>query len=105
MRIEMAQSPFEALADPTRRAILRRLRGGSLSAGQLAEAFRLTKPTLSHHFRVLRAAGLIRSERHGTSIVYTLQTNVIEELAAELLELADGTRALAGRVRRKGVPS
>jgi DNA-binding transcriptional ArsR family regulator len=96
------RTPFEALADPTRRAILKRLRGGSLSAGEIAEAFRLTKPTLSHHFRVLEATGLVRSERHGTRIVYTLQANVVEEVAAELMDLVEGTRALVGRARRKG---
>lgn len=81
-------SAFAALADPTRRAILKMLRSGSKSAGTIADAFQLTKPTLSHHFRVLRAAGLVRAERRGTSIVYTLQTNVLEDLAAELVELA-----------------
>jgi ArsR family transcriptional regulator, arsenate/arsenite/antimonite-responsive transcriptional repressor len=79
---------FEALGDPTRRAILRLLRKGSRTAGEIADEFHLSKPTLSHHFKVLRAAGLVRSERRGTSIVYTLQSNVLEDLAAELLELA-----------------
>jgi len=93
------RSPFEALGDETRRAILRRLRGGSLTAGKIAESFALTKPTLSHHFRVLKAAGLIRAERQGTTIVYTLQTNILEALAAELLELTDRARS---RNRVKG---
>jgi DNA-binding transcriptional ArsR family regulator len=79
------------------------LRGGSLSAGEIAETFHLTKPTLSHHFRVLEVAGLVRSERHGTRIVYTLQANVLEELAAELLDLTEGARALVNRSRRKGL--
>lgn len=82
-------SPFAALADPTRRAVLKLLRTGSKTAGEIAETFHLTKPTLSHHFRVLRSAGLIRAERRGTSIVYTLQSNVLEDVASELLELAD----------------
>ena len=81
-------SAFAALGDPTRRRILKMLRSGSKTAGEIAEAFHLTKPTLSHHFRVLRSAGLVRSERRGTSIVYTLQTNVLEDLATELFELA-----------------
>lgn len=89
-------SVFDALADPTRRKVLRLLRAGSLSAGEIAERFHLSKPTLSHHFRVLRAAGLVRAERRGTSIVYTLQSNVLEDLAAELLELVPETR-----IRRK----
>src|SRR4051794_3225198 len=84
-------SAFAALGDPTRRSILKMLRGGSKTAGEIADAFHLTKPTLSHHFRVLRGAGLVRSERRGTSIVYTLQTNVLEDLATELYELASTT--------------
>jgi DNA-binding transcriptional ArsR family regulator len=84
----MKSSPFVALADPTRRAVLKLLRGGSKTAGEIADTFHLTKPTLSHHFRVLRSAGLVRAERRGTSIVYTLQSNVLEDVAAELLDLA-----------------
>lgn len=88
----MVKDAFAALSDPTRRAILKMLRAGSKPAGEIADAFRLTKPTLSHHFRVLRAAGLVRAERRGTSIVYTLQTNVLEDLATELLDLASPAR-------------
>jgi ArsR family transcriptional regulator len=93
-------SPFEALADPNRRAILKLLRGGSRTAGQIADEFDLTKPTLSHHFRVLKAAGLIRAERRGTSIVYALQTGVLEDLATELLDLASGLGARVRSARR-----
>jgi DNA-binding transcriptional ArsR family regulator len=100
--MKRTRNPFEALADPTRRAILKRLRKGSLSAGEIALAFDVSKPTLSHHFAVLRAAGLVRSERRGTSIVYTLQTNALEEVAAELLELTEGTRKALARTRAKG---
>ena len=81
-------SPFSALADETRREILALLRKGSLPAGDIAAAFDLSKPTISHHLKVLESAGLVRSERRGTSIVYTLQTNVLEELAHGLLDLA-----------------
>jgi DNA-binding transcriptional ArsR family regulator len=91
-------SVFGALADPSRRKILRLLRAGSLTAGAIAERFHLSKPTLSHHFRVLRAAGLLRAERRGTNIVYTLQSNVLEDIAAEILELVPG-RALLRRRR------
>jgi ArsR family transcriptional regulator, arsenate/arsenite/antimonite-responsive transcriptional repressor len=92
-------SAFAALGDPTRRRILKLLRGGSQTAGEIAEAFQLTKPTLSHHFRVLRSAGLVRAERRGTSIVYTLQTNVLEDLATELYELASSTTPARSRAR------
>ena len=82
-----AHSPFQALGDPSRRRILKLLRKGSMTAGEIADVFHLSKPTLSHHFRILRAAGLVRTERRGTTIVYTLQANANEELAAELLDL------------------
>lgn len=91
-------SAFEALGDPTRRAVLAHLRAGSKSAGEIAELFEISKPTLSHHLKVLRAAGLVRSERRGTSIVYSLQTNTIEEMASELLDLVSKARvAVKGR--------
>ena len=92
-------SVFAALADPTRRKIVRMLRAGSLSAGDIAARFNLSKPTLSHHFRALRAAGLVRAERRGTSIVYTLQSNVLEDLATEILDLASPAPA-----RRRSSP-
>jgi DNA-binding transcriptional ArsR family regulator len=95
----VAHNAYAALSDPTRRAILRQLRKGSKTAGEIASAFDLTKPTLSHHFRVLQVAGLVRAEKRGTSIVYTLQTNVVEDLAAELLELT-GAGAGAGQKRK-----
>ncbi len=84
-------SRFQALADPTRRAILKVLRGGSQTAGEIAEAFALSKPTLSHHFSVLEKAGLIRSERRGNFIVYALQASVLEEVAVTLMDLAAST--------------
>jgi len=93
------QSIFSALSDPTRRQILKVLRSGSMPAGEIADTFHLSKPTLSHHFRILKAAGLVRSERRGTSIVYTLQSSVLEDLAAELIELA------SPQARSKGVRS
>jgi DNA-binding transcriptional ArsR family regulator len=95
-----APGVFAALSDPTRRAILKQLRAGSRTAGELAEGFELSRPTLSHHFHVLREAGLVRSERRGTSVVYTLQSNVIEDVVAELLELSASVEGVARR--RKG---
>ena len=93
-------SAFTALSDETRRAILALLKKGSLPAGEIAAAFQLSKPTISHHLKVLEGAELVRSERRGTSIVYTLQTNVLEELARELLDLA----VTSARKKRRTVP-
>jgi DNA-binding transcriptional ArsR family regulator len=86
---------FKALADPTRRDILRLLRGGEMTAGELAEHFPTTRPTLSHHFAVLKDADLIASRRDGQQIYYFLNTTVVQDLLAVLWDLfgkTDGTK-------------
>ena len=86
------QPVFKALADPTRRAILKSLRGGSLTAGELADQFPMTRASLSHHFNVLKSADLVRTERRGQHIVYSLNATVVQEVTAMLLDVfgADG---------------
>ena len=81
------QPVFKALADPTRRAILKRLQEGSGTAGEIAEAFAISKPSLSHHFNILKAADLVRTERRGQHIVYSLNTSVLDDMAAILADL------------------
>ena len=81
------QEIFRALSDPTRRRILTLLKKKSLSAGEIAEWFPLTKGSLSHHFNVLKSADLVRTERRGQSIVYSLNTTVFEDVMTMLLEL------------------
>lgn len=81
------QEVFKAMADPTRRAILKRLQGGSLSAGEIGAAFDITPASLSHHFNVLKQADLVRTERRGQYIVYSLNSTVFEDLARLLLDL------------------
>lgn len=71
---------FKALADPTRRRILELLRDGDLTAGELAEHFDISKPSLSHHLATLKSAGLVSDERRGQSIVYSLNTTVMQDL-------------------------
>jgi DNA-binding transcriptional ArsR family regulator len=78
---------FRALADPTRREILRLLRGGDLSAGDLAKRFDMSKPSMSHHFAVLKAADLVTTRRDGQQIMYSLNTTVTQDLAAVLWDL------------------
>jgi DNA-binding transcriptional ArsR family regulator len=77
---------FKALADPTRREIIRLLRDGPKSSGEIAERFSTAWPTISRHLGVLRDAELILSERHGQAIVYELNTTVFDELIEHLLE-------------------
>jgi DNA-binding transcriptional ArsR family regulator len=81
------QEVFKAIADPTRRQILKLLQGGSRTAGELAEEFDIAKPSLSHHFSVLKAADLVRCERRGQQQVYSLNTTVFEDAAALLMDL------------------
>ena len=71
---------FEALAHPTRREILELLKRGSMTAGEIADGFDVSKPTLSGHFAKLRDAGLIHADRNGTSITYSLNLSVLEEV-------------------------
>src|SRR5205823_6558355 len=78
---------FRALADPTRREILRLLRRGEMSAGELAERFDITKPSMSHHFAVLKLAGLVATRRDGQQIYYSLNTTVAQDLLAAMWDL------------------
>ena len=70
---------FKAIADPTRRQILQLLKAGPRNAGELAEHFDVSKPTMSAHFAVLREAGLIGSEKDGKHVSYWLNASVLEE--------------------------
>lgn len=70
---------FKALSDPSRREVLKLLRNGPQSAGDLASHFNVSKPTMSVHFRVLKEAGLVDVERDGKSMIYSLRMSVLEE--------------------------
>ena len=78
---------FKALADPTRRQVLALLKDGPLTAGELADHFDVSKPTMSAHFTVLREADLIDSSKNGKSVVYCLKLSVLEEALAGFAEL------------------
>ena len=77
---------FRALADPTRREILRLLRDGPQSSGQIAERFPVAWATVSRHLGVLRDAGLVLAERDGQQVVYELNTTVFADLVDHLIE-------------------
>ena len=82
---------FKALADPTRRRILELLRDDDLTAGELAEHFDISKPSLSHHLATLRSAGLVSDERRGQNIVYSLNTTVMQDLIGWFLGFSQST--------------
>ncbi|MGE9834908.1 autorepressor SdpR family transcription factor [Streptococcus orisratti] len=78
---------FKALSNPVRREILDLLKGGKLSAGEIAERFELTGATISHHLSVLKKADLILETREKNFIFYELNTSVLEDLLVWLTDL------------------
>mgnify|MGYP000126753213 CR=1 FL=1 len=78
---------YKALAHPVRRKVLAMLREQARSAGELADAFDLAKPTLSGHFNVLKAANLILEERRGTTLIYRANVSVLEDALTGLMDL------------------
>lgn len=70
---------FKALSDPTRRHILQLLREKPMTAGEIADHFPLTKPTMSAHFSILREADLIAADKIGKTITYRLKLSVLED--------------------------
>ncbi len=81
------QKIFKALADPNRRAILKALQSGSKTAGELAELFPITRASLSHHFNLLKYAGLVTARREGQHIIYSLNTTLVQDLYALFMDL------------------
>jgi DNA-binding transcriptional ArsR family regulator len=75
---------FGAIADPTRRAILDLLRERELSAGEIAQNFRVSRPAIAKHVGVLRQAGLLRERREGTSRFYSLDGIALQNVDAWL---------------------
>jgi DNA-binding transcriptional ArsR family regulator len=95
---------YKALADPTRRTILRLLsRNGELPAGSIGENFLISAPSLSHHFNILKEADLVRARRDGQQILYSLNTTALQDLMVVLLDLmpeAPSSPGAAGETNR-----
>jgi DNA-binding transcriptional ArsR family regulator len=77
---------FQALADPTRRAILQMLNERDMTAGEIGAQFAISAPSVSHHLSVLKNADLVRAERNGQTIVYSLNSTVVQEFLQQLLQ-------------------
>ena len=71
---------FQALADPTRRTILKMLNEQDLSAGQIAQEFNMTKPSITHHLNILKNAELVQSEKQGQFVIYSLNLTVFQDV-------------------------
>ena len=80
---------FKALADPTRRKIIQMLRDGDMTAGDIAEQFSISKPSISHHLNLLKQAGIVIDERKGQFIYYSLNTTVFQEMVGWLLAFGE----------------
>lgn len=81
------EKSFKALSDPVRREILQLLKHGSMTAGDIAAHFDMTKATISYHLRLLREAGLIWEEKDKNYIYYDLNTTLIEEMMGWFITL------------------
>jgi len=80
-------SLFKALNDETRRKIIELLKDKDMNAGEIAEKFNISKPSISHHLDILKRADLITSEKKGQFIEYSLNTTILEDLISWILTL------------------
>lgn len=80
---------FKALSDPTRRKILRLLREKDLTAGEIAEYFDISKPSISHHLNILKNADLIMGDKQGQNIYYSLNTTAVQEITNWFFEFME----------------
>lgn len=88
-RMSNQNSVFKALSDPSRRKILMLLKEKDLTAGEVAEHFDMTKPSISHHLNILKQANLVLDERQGQNISYSLNTTVFQEVMRFFLEMIE----------------
>lgn len=82
-------SVFKALSDPSRRKILQLLKERDMTAGEIAECFDISKPSISHHLNLLKQADLVSDERQGQNIYYSLNTTVFQEVLGFFLNFID----------------
>jgi DNA-binding transcriptional ArsR family regulator len=82
-------SLFKALNDQTRRDILELLKKRDMTAGDIADEFSFSKPTISHHLDLLRQAGLVESVKQGQYVYYSLNTTVMDEIVTWFVQFSD----------------
>ncbi len=80
---------FHALSDPTRRQILKLLKDADMNAGEIADNFNMSKPSISHHLNALKHANLVMAEKRGQNIVYSLNTTVFQEIIEWFFDFRD----------------
>lgn len=82
----MNENVFKAMSDKTRRKIIVLLKAGPKTAGEISEHFSSAQPTISRHLNILKNANLVIDQREGTFIIYRLNTTILQEWLAWLLE-------------------
>ncbi len=82
---------FKALNDEIRREILELLRKSDLNAGEIAEHFSISKPSISHHLDLVKQADLVSSEKKGQFVVYSLNTTIVDNILKWLITLKNKT--------------
>jgi ArsR family transcriptional regulator len=85
---------FKAIADSTRREILKLLRDGDMPAGAIAERFEISWPSVSRHLTVLSAAGLVKATRNGQRVIYSSSPSGLADIVSELADMAQPGRAV-----------
>lgn len=80
---------FKALNDPTRRAILELLKEKDMTAGDIADQFNISKPSISHHLDLLKQADLVAAEKEGQFIYYSINTTVMDEMLKWLMQFSN----------------
>lgn len=83
----MNEGFFHALASPYRREIIKLLKWKNMNAGEIAEHFDISQPSISRHLDVLKHAEIVTSERKGNQIIYSLNLSVMQEMYIKLSEL------------------
>ncbi|MBP6660241.1 MAG: winged helix-turn-helix transcriptional regulator [Chitinophagales bacterium] len=78
---------FKALNDSTRRDILQLLKNKNMSAGEIADAFNISKPSISHHLDLLKQADLVSIEKQGQFIIYSINTTILDDVLTFLIAL------------------
>ena len=99
-----SNAAFRALGDETRREILKMLRNGPRTSGEIADQFHSSWPTISRHLSILRDAGLVVTERKGQEIYYELNTSVFQDLVHHLLEWVRPTQPRRALTKRSSRP-
>lgn len=78
---------FKALSDPSRRKIIQLLKEGDLTAGEIADHFDMTKPSISHHLNLLKQANLVLSQKQGQNVIYSLNTTTLQDALSFFFDL------------------